>query len=146
MTLKQRISNYISGHLSLFVRLPCVLLGGVISYDIYSANKRMTDAYESEYNAFIAHGILRVVHEVQKERGATAGFIGSKGQKFASTLTSQRQILDQALQKLNQDKLTWDLSAEMQTLLAEFLAPFAQINQIRGQVDNFNIVLPEALK
>jgi len=146
MTIKQRISNYISGHLSLFVLLPCVLLGGVISYDIYSAKQRMADAYESEYNAFMAHGILRVVHEVQKERGATAGFIGSKGQKFGSALINQRQVLDQAVRQLNQDKLDWDLSAEMQTLLAEFLAPFREVNQIRTEVDNFNLPLSQTLK
>ena len=31
-----------------------------------------------------------LVHELQKERGMTAGFLGSKGTKFASKLQAQR--------------------------------------------------------
>ncbi|MDQ7068567.1 MAG: nitrate- and nitrite sensing domain-containing protein [Sulfurimonas sp.] len=35
-----------------------------------------------------------LVHEIQKERGATAGFLGSKGTKFVETLTNQRKHTD----------------------------------------------------
>jgi methyl-accepting chemotaxis protein len=35
-----------------------------------------------------------LVHELQKERGATAGFLGSKGKKFASELNKQRLVTD----------------------------------------------------
>jgi len=36
-----------------------------------------------------------LVHELQKERGMTAGFLGSKGTKFANELKNQRQNTDQ---------------------------------------------------
>ncbi len=36
--------------------------------------------------AELAPTVSALVHELQKERGASAGFIGSKGQKFAKTL------------------------------------------------------------
>lgn len=36
-----------------------------------------------------------VVHELQKERGLSAGFIGSNGTKFQSELTNQRKLTDQ---------------------------------------------------
>ena len=36
-----------------------------------------------------------LVHEMQKERGASAGFIGSKGKKFADTLIKQRQLTNE---------------------------------------------------
>ena len=35
-----------------------------------------------------------LVHELQKERGMTAGFIGSQGTKFVSELSSQRVSAD----------------------------------------------------
>ena len=41
-----------------------------------------------------------LVHETQKERGATAGFIGSKGQKFATELPAQRSNTDAKLAEL----------------------------------------------
>ncbi len=40
-----------------------------------------------------------LVHELQKERGASAGFLGSKGGKFANTLRLQRQETDIRLAK-----------------------------------------------
>lgn len=40
-----------------------------------------------------------LVHELQKERGLTAGFIGSKGEKFKDELAKQRQAVDSSLQK-----------------------------------------------
>lgn len=38
-----------------------------------------------------------LVHELQKERGLTAGFIGSRGEKFRDDLGKQRQAVDVAL-------------------------------------------------
>ncbi len=40
-----------------------------------------------------------LVHEVQKERGMTAGYIGSKGTKFADKLKGQRKNTDAKRQK-----------------------------------------------
>jgi methyl-accepting chemotaxis protein len=38
--------------------------------------------------------ISQLVHELQKERGSSAGFLASKGQKFVDTLTDQRTATD----------------------------------------------------
>jgi len=43
-----------------------------------------------------------LVHELQKERGASAGFLGSKGNKFANTLKLQRKETDNRLAKREQ--------------------------------------------
>ena len=40
----------------------------------------------------LSTSISLFVHESQKERGTSAGFIGSKGQKFADKLAPQRQL------------------------------------------------------
>jgi methyl-accepting chemotaxis protein len=41
-----------------------------------------------------------LAHELQKERGLSAGFIGSQGKKFAAEIISQRQLTDSRLQTL----------------------------------------------
>ena len=41
-------------------------------------------------------GIGALVHELQKERGMSAGFVGSKGASFASELLAQRVVADKA--------------------------------------------------
>jgi len=46
----------------------------------------------------LSRHISSLVHELQKERGASAGFLSSKGAKFSGKLTSQRQNTDAKLQ------------------------------------------------
>ncbi|MCW8831100.1 MAG: nitrate- and nitrite sensing domain-containing protein, partial [Gammaproteobacteria bacterium] len=41
-----------------------------------------------------------LVHEAQKERGATAGFLGSKGTSFVTELPAQRKSTDQKVANL----------------------------------------------
>ena len=51
--------------------------------------------------ADLAPTVSALVHELQKERGRSAGFIGSKGELFADVLPGQRQQTDERLQQLN---------------------------------------------
>ena len=141
-----KIIKYLSPHLSVLALLPCVLLSGVMFYDIYHSYNRMQNAYETEYNAFMSHGVLKVVHEVQKERGATAGYLGSKGQKFSSQLKTQRQTVDTAYRALLDESKHWSLSTEMQSVFGEFTGSFSRINTVRNQVDAFNIKVSDAVK
>lgn len=43
-----------------------------------------------------------VVHELQKERGISAGFMSSQGAKFADSLTAQRKLTDENISRLQQ--------------------------------------------
>ena len=142
----KKMIRYLSSHLSLLVLLPCVLLGGVISYDVYHSYNRMQNAYATEYNAFMSHGVLSLVHEVQKERGATAGFIGSKGQQFSSIMKQQRNNVDETLSKLRNDSKNWLLSEKMQSVFDDFLRPFSDLANTRRKVDNNNMNLSDALQ
>ena len=45
-------------------------------------------------------GASSLVHEFQKERGLTAGFMGSRGKNFATELSAQRQQVDKKAQGL----------------------------------------------
>ncbi|WP_249348290.1 methyl-accepting chemotaxis protein [Pseudoalteromonas aurantia] len=140
------IARYISGHLTTMALLPCVLLGAVIFYDVSMSLQRMNDAYDAEYNAFFSHAVLSVVHETQKERGASAGYIGSGGKKFKSTLTKQRSLTNKFVSQLEEKSKTWQLSEPMQRELIEFQRKFAKLEQVRRDVDNLTMSLGDALK
>jgi len=141
-----KIMKMLSSHLSVLVLLPCILLTGVMTYDIYHSYTKMNNAYSTEYNAFMSHGILKVVHEVQKERGITAALLSSKNDAFKSQLASQRQTLDGAFDELIAERKHWDLSKNMQSELDSFINKFSNIKNIRSQVDSFSIKLPDAIK
>jgi len=53
-----------------------------------------------EQIAAVAVKVGNLAHELQKERGMSAGFIGSKGQKFAEDLPTQRTNSDRRLEEL----------------------------------------------
>ncbi len=42
-----------------------------------------------------------LVHETQKERGMTAGFLGSKGKKFKDKLPKQRELTNNRIKELS---------------------------------------------
>ncbi|MCK4973948.1 MAG: methyl-accepting chemotaxis protein, partial [Sulfurimonas sp.] len=89
-----------------------------------------------------------LVHETQKERGATAGFLGSKGTKFSSTLQEQKSLtntkyqeLKRTMQEIELDKLPKNFIADLQNALRTF----DEISNIRSKVQSLAIVKKDAI-
>ena len=89
-----------------------------------------------------------LVHETQKERGMTAGFLGSKGEKFARELPQQREQTNGALAAF-QDYLsgldTSDIDRHAQEYLDNSLTKLEQLEDIRQRVTAQGIPLSDAL-
>ena len=68
-----------------------ILFAGRATLENTSRAREMEDV---EDLARLAAAIGALVHELQKERGMSAGFIGSKGTNFASELPQQRSEVD----------------------------------------------------
>ena len=54
-----------------------------------------------DQNSAVLQQIGQSVHELQKERGRSAGFLGSKGVQFTAELRDQRALTDQTLAQLD---------------------------------------------
>ena len=92
--------------------------------------------------------IANMIHETQKERGATAGFLGSKGKKFAKVLPQQRELsnsrITMLLNKINRLKVfSSDIQLQKDMKLA--LNSIHKINTIRKGVDNFTLPAKKAI-
>lgn len=87
-----------------------------------------------------------LVHELQKERGMTAGFLGSKGTKFVSKLEKQRQNTNQKRSKQegfwNENDFRLDEVQQLNTTITQSLK---ELGSIRQQVDSQSISLGAAL-
>ncbi|MGE3537563.1 MAG: nitrate- and nitrite sensing domain-containing protein [Candidatus Tectimicrobiota bacterium] len=59
------------------------------------------EAYRVQTLTGLAATMSAFVHETQKERGLTGGFLGSQGQKFRDELTAQRLSTDKSAAELN---------------------------------------------
>ncbi len=89
-----------------------------------------------------------LVHESQKERGMTAGFLGSKGEKFGQELQKQRQLTDVRLSELQAFLQTVEkdhFSSDYLKGIEAAIARLDTIASIRSRVDSQDIPTPEAI-
>jgi len=87
-----------------------------------------------------------LIHETQKERGASAGFLGSHGEKFGDILPQQRALTDEkyrALQEYLKELDLTEFSQEFQHDLQSILNKMNKIGDIRSRVDTFKISVAE---
>ncbi len=96
----------------------------------------------------LAVKISALVHETQKERGATAGFLGSKGAKFSSELKAQRKETDKKsadLQEFLKDFDSDKFSSDFRSSLSSSLSSLNRIRSKRDGVSAFKISTKEAI-
>lgn len=90
-----------------------------------------------------------LVHELQKERGMSAGFIGSKGKNFAAELPEQRKSTDKRLNDLTARLSTAD-AGSMGSKLAEQIdtsrAALAELSKAREGVTALSSTIPQMAK
>lgn len=82
----------------LFPLLSMTLLAGVLVSRSWKSANDMRDVQEL---TTFASKVSALVHETQKERGATAGFLANGGDDFRKRLESQRLSTDQCLSDFN---------------------------------------------
>ncbi|GKV95832.1 nitrate- and nitrite sensing domain-containing protein [Pectobacterium aroidearum] len=87
-------------------------------------------------------------HQLQRERGMSAGYFGSQGKKFGSELTTQRQDTDRAQQQFQQtaanlsdSELGNDVSGE----IGKIAQRMQQIGEYRRNIDSLSISVTQAL-
>ena len=94
----------------------------------------------------IASGL---VHELQKERGASAGFIGSKGENFADILPGQRRDTDGARSTALKAFEDFDAAAfgtELVQKVGAAQRAVSGLDAVRQQVSGLQITVPEMAK
>jgi methyl-accepting chemotaxis protein len=85
--------------------LSAIVLTVIFAYSL----KISIGAYSTYSNDSKAHSIIQlsvkmsaVLHELQKERGASAGFLGSGGKEFADILPIQQRTTDEKIKELRE--------------------------------------------
>ena len=99
--------------------------------------------------AELAPTVSALVHELQKERGRSAGFIGSKGKVFAQELPKQRKATDASLAQLQDALVSFDFSPYGPVLSERSqgaLSDLAALAEKRTSVDAFSSTIPEMAK
>ena len=96
----------------------------------------------------IAVALSNAVHELQKERGTTNGFLGSKGAKFGEQLVAQRGLTDGAVGALRDRLKVVDRARFDGGIIQALDSAVTALNDLparRGKVDHFTITPAEAI-
>ena len=141
MTIKYKL-NII---LFLVVTFSLVILGLTI-HKAY--NERSTIEKAQKLN-ILSQKLSLLIHETQKERGASAGFLGSKGTKFTQILPKQRVLTDKRTYELDLYLESLDLTLFSKELTSEILAfqnDIDKIASIRSQISGLAISVKDEVK
>lgn len=133
LSIKQRIV--------LCCALPLIALTAISSFTLYTTWKEAKAASDMGLLLHKAEIIGTVVHELQRERGLTAGFIASSGANFADELSAQRTATNEAYGEVEH------MLATMSDVIAEAFSSYvetlyqdeARVFDTRTLVDNETI-------
>ena len=122
---------------------------------IYTAGTGLFTGYKelNSYNAIhelslLSSNISNVVHELQKERGASAGFLGSKGKKFGEKLSAQRRDTDTKKNILKDSLVDFDFKnfdSELESKMNKALAHFTILGAERQGISSQKRTVKDAV-
>jgi methyl-accepting chemotaxis protein len=138
---------HIGAKLAFAVALPLLVLVGLATYDLLVRwDTRVQMAQLGKLADGVA-GISRAIHELQRERGASAVFVGSKGEQLRAELPAQRKLTDEqrgvASRLLEELRLTIG-SAAFREAIDKAEAAVAALNNKRMAIDALSITAPES--
>ncbi len=117
----------------------------IIIFDYLQVKHKFLDYQDaSRLNKAIIIGIEinHAVHEVQKERSITTGYLASQGTAFWTEMAQQRNRTDSTINKFLTEIIRPDLSDLLslhQEDLTHLQDNFYKVNELRQQVDNLSI-------
>lgn len=138
----------IKNKLTLLLLLPIlgiIILSVKISLDRYNEYVQYNML---NHSVILSNKITTLVHELQKERGMTAGFLGSKGEKFKAELPKQRTLSDKKKEELHLFMNTVDINEynkEYQELIKSVLNKLSKLETIRSNVSSISITGKKAI-
>ncbi len=82
-----------------------------------------------------------LIHELQKERGMSSGFVASKGQKFSQQINTQYKLTDEKIEDYRryEQQLSLDLLGRHAAELEKILQTLSTINTHRDKIQKFAI-------
>ena len=134
--------------LLLLISLPILGLLFFATSQNIAIYKEIRKVEKTEIGIKLAKAISELLHETQKERGMTAGFIGSKGKKFANELIEQRKLTNEKFKSFLKAKNELGNTFHSEVLAKKItiaIKRLENINEIRNKVDNHSINISKAI-
>ncbi|MFN9092554.1 MAG: nitrate- and nitrite sensing domain-containing protein, partial [Alphaproteobacteria bacterium] len=123
-----------------------LLLSGLV---VYQQLQTVRQANQLQALSHFSSRISDLVHELQKERGMSALFIGSRGQQMGAELQAQRRDTDSQIAIVRDTLRGLSLaaySAELRQSVEKGLAGLSELEGKRADVTGLRIVGPESFR
>jgi len=130
--------------MALMVVVPVFVILLWLGMDSYGSYKEVKAFEKISEMVLFSEKSSALVHNLQKERGASAGFISSKGAKFSSELASIRKDTDETLlelQKFYSSISLDDYSQSMRAKMQKAVDALSKISEIRKNVDALSVAV-----
>lgn len=134
--------------LTVSILLPLIALVVIGSVSIRGSWQQADAMAKIERLTTFTARVSALVHETQKERGNTAGYLGSKGEKFGDRLSEQREVTDGQIEQLETFLKGFDPSEYGQGFaesLSKATALLPQIDQQRTEITELKTTTPKAI-
>ncbi|PLY08460.1 MAG: chemotaxis protein [Arcobacter sp.] len=138
----------IKNKLTILVLLPTLFIIILALKSINSDYNNVNKLSDLKNGVILSTKLSALVHETQKERGMTAGYLGSKGKKFKDTLPKQRKLTNDRLgdlKKFLDETNVYNISIEMSKSLDLAMKDISNIDNIRASVTSLELPLGKAL-
>lgn len=129
------------------ITLPLIIASALALNLLVSEGRVLAQSVALKSKVGLIGELSALIHEQQKERGATSVFLSSDGTAFGAQLAEQRKRTDAAAQILRQSTQAPHLQKwpDLSEKLAEIVAVLGQRQQHRASVDALNMPLGQAL-
>lgn len=109
-------------------------------HELLSNYKILQESRKTEHLVGLSVRTGALVHELQKERGLSSGFINAKGEKFKDELAKQRQTSDEQFKLLDAYKAANpDAVTTVKASLDASYQQRAKLAEIRSKIDGLSI-------
>ena len=131
--------------LALLAAVPLIALTIVSGMQVWQALAVYREAGRTQHLMDLSVSIGNLVHTLQTERGATAGFVQSKGQRFADILPGARARNDEKLQALKLESARLDAAAfpVLGRAMAAANAKLEALAEMRARASQFAVPAAE---
>lgn len=135
--------------LTLMSLLPMLLALSFIGHDISKNIQTYTAMSQGQVLGNLALQASELVHQLQRERGLSSGYLGSKGQRFSNQLSRQQQQTDQLHNQFKESLRSFDTSSYspgLSQLIGRINQQTNELSRMRNQIRQLSIEPTSAIK
>ncbi len=125
--------------LLLMLTFPMIGLLYFLVSDLTSSSEMLENLEQLQIQSTLSVKASALVHELQKERGMSAGYLGSKGKSFSSKLSVQRKLTNEKLGQFMEYLYKHRSNEQMSQATTSAVSELDNINARRKEIDNLDI-------